>query len=110
MPKNSLRIGIALAAGLLLFGVGEVRAGPTEEQILTRVCADMWGQSPARDSCTSAEITADVGDSEDDDRCEISAVCPTGDGEGSQTSDVTVHPSHVPDLNNCDGELTNGSC
>ena len=103
LPSCPFRFGIALAAVLLVLGAAaESRA---EKAALER-CKSEWNDSPASAACTFASIAA-VGEGGDD--CEISATCPTSDG-GNRTSSITVDVDSVSGLNNCDGELTDGSC
>ena len=102
VPSYSLRIGIVLAAALLLLGAAtESRAAGAALQ----ACKSAWNDSPASNTCTNAQIAATGVEGDD---CEISAQCTSG-GSQSLTS-ITVDVNRASGLNNCEGSLTDGSC
>ena len=96
-----LRIGLALAATLMLLGVPALSGAATDSE-----CSTEWSESGADDSCWSETISAS-GDTD----CEIGASCATSQGQGnSRYTTITVHLSRVDELNNCNGHLKVGNC
>ena len=94
-----LRYAVALAAALLLLGA----ASKSRAQVTQAQCEAEWAASEADDSCSNEHI------SPAGDNCEISAWCDAGFRSGMTTS-IEVDLDSVSDLNNCDGELTDGNC
>ncbi len=97
---SASRMGIALAAALLLLGVPTLSgAAPTQSQ-----CADAWSESAADDTCDNESISVSG------DNCRVTASCLTEDSWFSLAADITTSLSNVDDLHNCSGSLNVGSC
>ena len=101
---SPLRIGVVLAAATLLLGVA---TGSRAGSAALEACKSQWNGSPASYTCTNAQIAATGVEGDD---CEISATCTTPGGGTPSISSITVPLGSVSGLNNCDGELTDGSC
>ena len=100
-PVFPLRIGLVLAAVLLLLGIPALSGAATDGE-----CRSEWSESGADDSCWSESISASGATD-----CEIGASCATGQGQGnSRYATITVHLGRVDELNNCNGWLQVGSC
>ena len=99
IPRYPLRFAAALAAVLLLLGA----ASPAWAEATYSQCSNGWSESPAYDECWDVTITPSGGD------CTIQARCRTTAG-GEEKTTATVDPESVSGLNNCNGELTDGSC
>ncbi len=99
------KVGIALAAGLLLLGVatGSRADDEAEKAQATMQCKAEWADSPASDSCSDMQI-----DIADDDDCVVSAMCTSGEAQSLTT--ITVALGSVSGLHNCAGTLTDGDC
>lgn len=95
----SLRIGLALAAVLMLLGVPALSGAATDAE-----CQDAWADSSADDSCDAGHIAA-----AGDDNCSVTASCEIGNGS-SRSDSITTALSNVDDLNNCGGFLRVGNC
>ena len=99
VPSYLSRIGIALAAAMLLLGV----ATPSWADATNAQCSAKWGESSADDSCSNEQITASGDD------CRITALCTMSNGAGRSDS-ITVHLNQVSGIRNCNGFLTLGHC
>ena len=94
-----LLIAVAAVCGLLLLGVATGSQAATNAQ-----CSSAYNQSSASDACTTVSVEGKSGN-----RCKITADCPSGTGAWQR--DSTYAPlSLVPNLKNCGGWLTLGSC
>ncbi len=97
---SASRMGIALAAALLLLGVPTLSgAAPTQSQ-----CSDAWSESSADDTCDNESISVSG------DNCRVTASCLTEDPWFSLAADITTSLANVDDLQNCSGSLNVGSC
>ncbi len=97
---SASRMGIALAAALLLLGVPTLSgAAPTQAE-----CSNAWDDSAADDTCDNESISVSGED------CRVTASCLTEDPWFSLATDITTSLSNVDDLHNCSGSLNVGSC
>ena len=99
VPDRPLRFAAALAVVLPLVSA----ASPASAEATFSQCSNEWSESDAYDQCWDVTITPS------DDNCTIQARCQTTAG-GEEKTAITVDPQSVSGLNNCDGELTDGSC
>ncbi len=120
MPKNSLRIGVALAAVLLLTGAptlgGAQETDCASSPTTNQECESEWQSSAAMPECLHARVSA-TSSRNTGNKCNISANCLTGvisavNPTEPQTMpvDIEVCLEDVSDLNNCSGNLQVGSC
>lgn len=99
MP-NSLRIGIALAAGLFLLGVAAPgHAAPTVSQ-----CTAKWNQSSASETCSNETITVEGND------CVIEATCERAWPYDPVSASIRDWLENIHRAVNCDGVLRMRVC
>ena len=106
-PVFPLRIGLVLAAALLLLGVpalsgAEVTEGqpvPTQSE-----CANAYADSSAADTCSRETISV-IGN-----KCRIVAYCTMSGGFWTQETEIETILGNVEILSNCNGYLRTGSC
>ena len=100
-----LRIGTALVASILLL------AGPPALGSYTQ-CSSEWEESSASETCK--DVSIQWGDWNNcEPCCMITAKCNNGnrfDPDPWDSTIIGVPLSDVDDLENCWGDLTNGSC
>ena len=123
MPKNSLRIGIVLAAVLLLIGAPtlggaqETDCASSASSAITQECQSEWQSSAAMLECSHSRVSSAGRSGSTGNKCHISASCLTGVISAVNPSepqymsvDIEVCLEDVSDLINCSGNLQVGSC
>ena len=99
-PAFPLRIGLALAAVLLLLGIPALSWAS---------CASEWVNSAANDTCENESFTQSGSIS--NIQCKITATCRVSNSPVQDRIDtITVAESDVADLHNCSGYLQVGAC
>ena len=114
-----LRIGVALAAALLLFGSPAVSEDSGEDSAVgapsptDTECANAWAESDAKGTCENGSATAEAGLCRIETNCLVTVTSTSplrDDTDTTAYTEILATQDEVADLHNCGGVLTVGNC